>query len=84
MGRISEFAMHFLVNAAWQIAAIALGASVCAWLLRNVVPRYRHALWGASLVLSLALPIWGSSIFKGVRRSMLESNQPVPFNRRRL
>lgn len=59
MGRISEFAMHFLVNAAWQIAAVAIGASVCARLLQNVAARYRHLLWLASLVLSLALPLWG-------------------------
>lgn len=59
MGRISELAMHFLVNAAWQIAAVAIVASVCARLLRNVAARYRHPLWFASLVLSLALPLWG-------------------------
>ncbi|MEK6410071.1 MAG: M56 family metallopeptidase [Acidobacteriota bacterium] len=59
MSRISEFAMHFLVNAAWQIAAVAIGASIGARLLRNTAARYRHALWTASLVLSLALPLWG-------------------------
>lgn len=59
MSRISELAMHFLVNAAWQIAAIAVGAAVCARLLRSLPSRFRHALWGAALVLSLALPVWG-------------------------
>ena len=48
MGRISEFAMHFLVNAAWQIAAVVIGASICARLLRNAAARYRHAMWVAS------------------------------------
>lgn len=59
MDRISEIAMHFLVNAAWQIAAVAIGASICARLLRNAAARYRNLLWSASLVLSLALPLWG-------------------------
>ena len=55
MGRISEFAMQGLVNAAWQIAAVAIGASICARLLRNAAAGYRHALWVASLMLSLGL-----------------------------
>lgn len=74
MGRISEFAMHFLVNASWQIASIALGASVCARLLRNAPPRYRHALWGASLMLSLALPVWG--LFDFHRGEPLDLGEP--------
>jgi len=43
--RISEFAMHFLINATWQMTAIVLGASICARLLQNVAARCRHALW---------------------------------------
>ena len=59
MDRISEFALQWLVNAAWQIAAVAIGASICSRLLRNAAPGYRHALWVASLMLSIALPLWG-------------------------
>ena len=59
MSKISEFAMHFLVNAAWQIAVVAIGASICARLLRNAPPRYRHAMWVAAILLCLALPLWG-------------------------
>jgi beta-lactamase regulating signal transducer with metallopeptidase domain len=59
MDRISEFAMGFLLNAAWQIAIIALVAWACSRLLRGGAARYRHALWVAALMLSLALPIWG-------------------------
>lgn len=70
MGRISEFAMHCLVNAAWQIAAVAIGASICARLLRNAAAGYRHALWVASLMLSLALPLWG----------LLDSQRGAPLN----
>lgn len=59
MDRISEFATAFLLNAAWQVAVVALAAAVCARLLRDAAARYRHALWVAALVLSLALPLWG-------------------------
>ncbi|MDT4897259.1 MAG: hypothetical protein QOH25_2336 [Acidobacteriota bacterium] len=59
MERISEFITGFLLNAAWQIAVIALVAWVCSRFLRNAATRYRHALWVASLVLSFALPLWG-------------------------
>lgn len=59
MSKISELILTFLLNAAWQIAVIALVASVCAHLLRNAAARYRHALWLAALVLSLAIPVSG-------------------------
>jgi HEAT repeat protein/beta-lactamase regulating signal transducer with metallopeptidase domain len=59
MSKIGEFAMHFLVNAGWEIAVVAIGASICARLLRNAAPRYRHALWVACFVLCVALPLWG-------------------------
>ena len=59
MAKISEFVLHFLANAAWQIAGVAICASICARLLRNVAPRYRHALWVASILLCLAIPLWG-------------------------
>lgn len=59
MNKISEPVLNFLINSAWQIAALALIAAVCARLLRNAAARYRHALWLAALVLSLALPLWG-------------------------
>jgi beta-lactamase regulating signal transducer with metallopeptidase domain len=67
MDRISELAAGFLLNATWQIAAIALVAWTSARLLRNAAARYRHALWVASLVLSLALPLWGLLDFTGER-----------------
>lgn len=65
MDRISELAMNFLLNAAWQIAIIALVAWVCSRLLQRSAARYRHALWVAALVLSLALPVWGLFDFTG-------------------
>jgi beta-lactamase regulating signal transducer with metallopeptidase domain len=65
MSRISEFAMGFLLNAAWQIIIIALVAWACSRLLQTVAARYRHALWVAALMLSLALPLWGLLDFTG-------------------
>lgn len=65
MDRISEFAMNFLLNAAWQIAIIALVAWACSRLLQRSAARYRHALWVAALVLSLTLPVWGLFDFTG-------------------
>ena len=44
MERISELIAGFLLNAAWQIAVIALVAWVCSRFLQNAAPRYRHAL----------------------------------------
>ena len=45
MGRISELAMHGLVNAAWQIAAIAIGASICARMLRSAAGLSTRIVW---------------------------------------
>jgi len=65
MDRISEFAADFLINAAWQIAIITLVAWVCSRLLQRVAARYRYALWVASLLLCLTLPVWGLLNFIG-------------------
>lgn len=65
MDKITESVASFLLNATWQIAIIALVAWACSHLLRNIAARYRHALWVAALVLSLALPFWGLLDFAG-------------------
>ena len=65
MEKISELVAGFLLNATWQIAVIALIAWICARLLRNVAARYRHALWVAALIMSLALPLWSLLDFSG-------------------
>jgi HEAT repeat protein/beta-lactamase regulating signal transducer with metallopeptidase domain len=67
MERISEILAGFLLNATWQIALIALVAWACSRLLRNAAARYRHALWAASIVLALALPLWGQIDFSAAR-----------------
>lgn len=43
MERISEIAMHFLVNAAWQVAAVAIGASIYSMQSPGVGQRVRGA-----------------------------------------
>jgi HEAT repeat protein/beta-lactamase regulating signal transducer with metallopeptidase domain len=58
MDGINEFALTFLLNAAWQFTIVALVAAACARLLRQAPARYRHALWVAALVLGIALPLW--------------------------
>jgi hypothetical protein len=70
MSKISELAIHFLANAAWQIAGVAICASICARLLRNASPRYRHVLWVACILLCLALPLW----------ALLDRQSPLPLH----
>lgn len=52
----SQLLLNFLLNAAWQIALIALLASFGAWLLRTSAARYRHWLWVAALCLAFLVP----------------------------
>ncbi|HVG28908.1 MAG TPA: M56 family metallopeptidase [Pyrinomonadaceae bacterium] len=57
MNRIAEMLPTFLLNAAWQVAAVALVATACARLLRDAPARLRHGLWVAALLISVALPL---------------------------
>jgi beta-lactamase regulating signal transducer with metallopeptidase domain len=57
MNRISEAIPTFLLNAAWQVGAVALVASACARCLRDAPALLRHSLWVAALTLSVALPL---------------------------
>lgn len=66
MERISEFALTFLLNAAWQVALVTLAAAACARLLRGASARYRHAVWVSALILSVVLPAWSSYNFGAV------------------
>ena len=75
MTRISELVLNFLLNATWQIVAITIVASVGARLLKHGPARYRHALWVASLLLSVVLPLW--SVFGVDRKAMLTAASPV-------
>lgn len=71
---INEFALTFLLNAAWQITVVVLVASACACLLRNAPARYRHALWVSALVLGISLPAWSQYNFSGASTEALSSS----------
>ena len=53
----AEYFLSFLLNASWQVALVAVVASFADLLLRRTLARYRHRVWVAALVLSLALPL---------------------------
>ena len=53
----AEYFLSFLLNASWQVAFVAVVASFADLLLRRTMARYRHWVWVAALVLSLALPL---------------------------
>ena len=55
-GAFSEFVLNYIVNATWQIAAIAGVTALGSLLLRNGPARYRHALWLAALTLCVVVP----------------------------
>ncbi|MEW6733344.1 MAG: ankyrin repeat domain-containing protein [Acidobacteriota bacterium] len=82
MERISELALIFLLNALWQVMAVALMAMGGTALLRNAPAYYRHRLWVMALVLSLLLPLaslyrYGSSEPTPVTPMVLQSVQPA-------
>ena len=65
MKTIVQLGLNFLLNAIWQVTAIALAAMVGNYLLRSVT-RFRHALWVIALIMSLALPVLSVIVsFKG-------------------
>jgi TonB family protein len=53
---VAQLFLNFLLNAIWQVAAIALAAVVGNFLLRSVT-RFRHVLWVVALTMSLVLPL---------------------------
>src|SRR5262245_59855506 len=59
----NEFFVNFVLNSAWQIAAIFVVALLVSWLLRNGPARYRHTLWLVVMIASLAAPIMTTTRF---------------------
>jgi beta-lactamase regulating signal transducer with metallopeptidase domain len=51
-------ALTFLLNALWQVAAVAAAAALGDRLLRRGPARYRHALWLGATLACLLLPLW--------------------------
>ncbi len=58
---VVQLLLNFLLNAIWQVAAIALAATVGNYLLRSVT-RFRHVLWVVALTMSLVLPMFSAII----------------------
>ena len=58
MTSVSEFVLNYVVNAAWQIAVIAMVAAAGSVLLRNGPARYRHVLWLAALLSCVLVPLF--------------------------
>ena len=56
MKSVDGIVLTFLCNAVWQIPLLFAVATLGARLLRRGPARYRHALWLAALVASIALP----------------------------
>lgn len=67
--RISEFVLKFVLNAAWQILAISVVASLVSWLLRNGPARYLHTLWVVAMLACLFVPLATISNFQIVAPS---------------
>ena len=61
--RVNEFILNFVFNAAWQIVAIFLIATLVSRLLRNGPARYRHTLWVVAMVASLVVPLLTTTRF---------------------
>src|SRR5262252_4697708 len=56
MNAAIQLGLDFVINAAWQLVAIALVALAADRLMRGI-PRRRHMIWVAALILSLSLPV---------------------------
>ena len=48
----------FLINALWEIPVIAVVAWLAVRAIRRAPARQQHLVWVASLILSVALPVW--------------------------
>jgi beta-lactamase regulating signal transducer with metallopeptidase domain len=75
----SQLLLTFLLNAFWQVALIAVFASLGSWLLRNSVARYRHWVWATALCLAFLVPAFTSS--RTLFDNVTQPNTPVTFER---
>jgi TonB family protein len=71
----AEYFLSFLLNASWQMALVAVVASFADLLLRKTMARYRHRVWVAALMLSLALPLL-TSLRPLLKSTTLTSSAP--------
>jgi beta-lactamase regulating signal transducer with metallopeptidase domain len=57
METISGNVLTFLLNAAWQIAAVTGVTAAASYAMRYCPARYRHAMWAAALIAAVVLPL---------------------------
>ena len=76
METISNSILTFLINAAWQIPAVALIAAAAAGVMRNGPAAYRHVVWVAALIAAVTLPL--SSISRPNATTSLHVSIPAP------
>lgn len=57
MNSLADSVANFLLNAAWQTAAVAAVAALASRLLARAPARQRHLLWVAALAACVALPL---------------------------
>lgn len=65
MDTISGLLVTYFVNAAWQVPAVAIAASLCARLMRHTPAEHTHRLWVVALLLSTLLPLLSLSNIVG-------------------
>src|SRR5512133_2795469 len=73
----SGLLLTFLLNACWQIALIGALASLCSWLLRNSVARYRHWVWVSALFLAFVVPAY--TLSQTLFDTVAPTTSAVPF-----
>src|SRR6185503_2378808 len=75
----SQLLLTFLFNAFWQIALMAVLASLGSWLLRTSFARYRHWVWTTALCLAFLGPAFSTS--RTLIDNVTQPITPVTFER---
>ncbi|HKS11310.1 MAG TPA: M56 family metallopeptidase [Pyrinomonadaceae bacterium] len=73
---VSNFILNYVVNATWQIAAIAAITMLGSLLLRNGPARYRHLLWLSALILCVVIPLLSAAPAIPAQKSVFISAPP--------
>src|SRR5215207_44343 len=77
MLRISEFILNFVLNSAWQVAAIFVIAAFASWLLKNAPARHLYTLWVVALTACLVVPLLTTTRFVQTWVSSFQLTSPT-------
>jgi beta-lactamase regulating signal transducer with metallopeptidase domain/uncharacterized membrane protein YkoI len=84
MSALGDWFLTFLVNSVWEIATLVAIALIGEWVIRRSSARSRHALWVATLVLALVIPVatsaalqWPAAPRSQVSRVEVGPDRPV-------